>query len=62
MLNPKGTSACVKITVSNSLYRLRINSVGMFGVHALTVRPGTVLPDLVVGVGSIDLVVGELDR
>ena len=61
--SPKGTLSTNTLLVSNVIFRNKIGSVTSFLITSLTVHgPGMFLAELVVAVGSIDLVVGELDR
>lgn len=51
------------LLVSNVIFRNKIGSVTSFMITSLVVHgPGLFLAELVVAVGSVDLVVGELDR
>lgn len=61
--SPKGTLSTNTLLVSNVIFRNKIGSVTSFMITSLVVHgPGLFLAELVVAVGSIDLVVGELDR
>lgn len=63
VITPKGTVFSGSILVSNLIFRQSISSTCQVAITSTTiVLNGQLLADLIVAVGSIDLVVGELDR
>lgn len=61
--NPKGINFLGIILVSSTVARLRVSSVGAAILAATTeLCSGIYLQDVIVFLGTIDLVLGEVDR
>ena len=62
-VSPKGVLGLSSIVLGSTSLRFRLGVTGPRLLAGIVANlAGDLLPDLVVGVGSLDLVVGELDK
>ena len=63
IFSPKGTLFCVNVKIASLLFRSRLGSAcdrNILSMEKISVL--TSLPELVLAIGAVDLVLGELDR